>query len=64
MDNKLNLLTVSDIAERLSLSEPHARKLCRTGYLPAFKLGSKDYRIDETDLNSFIRSLKPSKVSA
>jgi excisionase family DNA binding protein len=60
MQTKFTLLTVNDIAERLLLSEQHARRLCREKRLPAFRLG-RDYRIDEADLNSYVESLKPAR---
>lgn len=51
------MLTISEVSERLNVSERTVRNLIYSGKLPAFKIGGS-YRLNETDLNEFINSSK------
>ena len=44
------LLTIQELAAATRFSERHLRNLARSGRLPAFKLGSKVWRISKTQL--------------
>ncbi|MDQ3254457.1 MAG: helix-turn-helix domain-containing protein [Acidobacteriota bacterium] len=45
----MNLLTTSEVAERLGVTVPRVHALIRVGRLPAAKMG-RDYFIKEADL--------------
>lgn len=47
------MLTTSEVAEKLNLSEKTIRNLIDSGELKAFKFG-RVYRISEEQLNNFI----------
>lgn len=47
------MLTTSEVAEKLNLSEKTIRNLIDSGELKAFKFG-RVYRISEEELNNFI----------
>lgn len=51
------MLSVKQVAERLNLSERSILNLIKEGRLPAFRIGGV-YRIEESDLNTFINSSK------
>ena len=47
------LLTVTQTAARLNTSVRNVRRWCRTGHLPAQKLGPRAGVIDEAELDGF-----------
>lgn len=49
------MLTTKDVAERLNVHPRTIRNLIETGELIAYKFG-RDYRITETDLETFIKN--------
>ncbi|WHH60954.1 helix-turn-helix domain-containing protein [Petroclostridium sp. X23] len=60
MDNSFmdkEILTVSQVAEYLQLSEMTTYKLVQEGKIPAFKIG-RHWRVKKSDLNAFIERLK------
>ncbi|MGE4282741.1 MAG: helix-turn-helix domain-containing protein [Clostridia bacterium] len=60
MDNTIidkEILTVSQVAEYLQLSEMTTYKLVQEGKMPAFKIG-RHWRVKKSDLNAFIERLK------
>ena len=60
MDNNISdkeILTVSQVAEYLQLSEMTTYKLVNEGKIPGFKIG-RHWRVKKSDLHSFIERLK------
>ncbi|MGJ9457387.1 helix-turn-helix domain-containing protein [Oceanobacillus sp. CF4.6] len=51
------IMTVSQVAEYLQLSEMTTYKLVQEGKLPSFKIG-RHWRVKKEDLNEFIEKLK------
>ena len=51
------MLSVSDVAERLNLSEKTIRNMIDAGHLKAFKFG-RVFRISEEQLQEFINNAK------
>ncbi|MFQ5922338.1 MAG: helix-turn-helix domain-containing protein [Anaerolineales bacterium] len=51
------LITVREIAEQLRVSPRTVYRLCRSGQLPAIKVG-KEWRIDRADLEQFLTKKK------
>jgi excisionase family DNA binding protein len=57
------LLSPDEVAERLSIKVRTAREWCRTGVLPAFKLGDRGLlRVRESDLAAFINGLERARA--
>lgn len=52
------LLEVSHAAKRLNVSQDTVRGFIRSGFLPALKLPTGYYRIRESALEEFIKSLE------
>lgn len=48
------LLTVAEVAAYLKLSRRTAWRWCKSGHLPAFKVGHQ-WRIAQRDLDAFVR---------
>ncbi|MBT2601109.1 MULTISPECIES: helix-turn-helix domain-containing protein [unclassified Oceanobacillus] len=58
MTNEVNeIMTVSQVAEYLQLSEMTTYKLVQDGKIPAFKIG-RHWRVKRIDLNELIERLK------
>lgn len=60
MDHNIHnkeILTVSQVAEYLQLSEMTTYKLVQEGKIPAFKIG-RHWRVKKSDLDAFIERLK------
>ncbi|ADC51670.1 DNA binding domain-containing protein [Alkalihalophilus pseudofirmus OF4] len=51
------IMTVTQVAEYLQLSEVSTYKLVQEGKIPAFKIG-RHWRVKKEDLNEFIERLK------
>ncbi|MRH44530.1 helix-turn-helix domain-containing protein [Aquibacillus halophilus] len=51
------IMTVSQVAEYLQLSEMTTYKLVQDAKIPAFKIG-RHWRVKKEDLNEFIERLK------
>ncbi|HER2025492.1 TPA: helix-turn-helix domain-containing protein [Streptococcus pyogenes] len=51
------IMTVTQVAEYLQLSEMTTYKLVQEGKLPAFKIGSH-WRVKKADLHEYIERLK------
>ncbi|MFQ5944070.1 MAG: helix-turn-helix domain-containing protein [Anaerolineales bacterium] len=51
------LLTVKEVTEQLRVSPKTVYRLCRSGQLPAIKIG-KEWRIDRADLDRFLAKKK------
>ncbi|WP_174733279.1 helix-turn-helix domain-containing protein [Mesobacillus harenae] len=51
------IMTVSQVAEYLQLSEMSTYKLVQEGKIPAFKIG-RHWRVKKEDLSEFIEKLK------
>jgi len=52
------LLSPDEVAERLGIKVRTAREWCRTGVLPAVKVGQRGLlRVKESDLNAYIDGL-------
>lgn len=51
------IMTVTQVAEYLQLSEMTTYKLVQEGKLPAFKIGSH-WRVQKADLHEYIERLK------
>lgn len=57
-DNHENeIMTVSDVAEYLKISEMTTYKFVQDGKIPAFKVG-RHWRVKRSDLSQFIEKLK------
>jgi excisionase family DNA binding protein len=52
-----HLLTPEQVAERMNLSVLTVRAWLRSGRLPGVKPGGRIWRVRETDLDEYIRSL-------
>ncbi|MFC7062932.1 helix-turn-helix domain-containing protein [Halobacillus seohaensis] len=52
-----DIMTISQVAEYLQLSEMTTYKLAQSGSIPAFKIGSH-WRVKKTDLHECIEKLK------
>jgi excisionase family DNA binding protein len=53
---QVEALTMSDVAERLQLSEATCYRLCRAGQLPAVKVG-RSWRMDPRELDGLLTSV-------
>ncbi|WP_174733201.1 helix-turn-helix domain-containing protein [Mesobacillus harenae] len=51
------IMTVSQVAEYLQLSEMSTYKLVQEGKIPAFKIG-RHWRVKKEDITEFIEKLK------
>lgn len=51
------MLTSKEVAERLVITERTVLNFIKKGTLKAYRIGGQ-YRIDETDLNEFIKQSK------
>ncbi len=51
------IMTVTQVAKYLQLSEMSTYKLVQEGKIPAFKIG-RHWRVKKEDLNDFIEKLK------
>ena len=51
------IMTVSEVAEYLKISEVTTYKLVQEGRLPAFKIG-RHWRLKKSDLTEYIEKLK------
>lgn len=49
------MLTVKEVADRLSVSERQVRKWVESGELDRFRIGLRGYRIPESSLSDFVR---------
>jgi excisionase family DNA binding protein len=49
------MLTVKEVADRLSVSERQVRKWVESGELDRFRIGLRGYRIPESSLIDFVR---------
>lgn len=52
----MELLTVTEVAKELRLSEEHVRVLVRQGKLTTVRLGERGIRFRRQDLHEFIES--------
>lgn len=52
----MELLTVTEVAKELRLSEEHVRVLVRQGKLTTVRLGERGIRFRRQDLNEFVES--------
>ena len=58
MANPLNtLLKPADVAQRLNVSHGTVLRFCRTGQIPAFRLGAQ-WRIDASEFQAWLASQK------
>ena len=58
------IMTITEVAEYLKISEVTTYKLVQEGKMPAFKIG-RHWRIKKSDLTEFIETLKRSeKISS
>lgn len=51
------IMTVTEVAEYLKISEVTTYKLVQDGKMPAFKIG-RHWRVKKSDLSEFIEKLK------
>ncbi len=51
-------MTVEQIAKDLSVSEDFVRGLIRSGELPAYRVGKKEYRVKIDDYERFLEERK------
>ncbi|MGH1563091.1 helix-turn-helix domain-containing protein [Mumia sp. DW29H23] len=54
----INVLTTSQVAERLAMTEDYVRRQCESGALRAVKLGNR-WRITEAALEQFLAGNAP-----
>lgn len=52
-----DIMTISQVAEYLQISEMTTYKLVQEGKIPAFKIG-RHWRVKKDDLHEFIEKLK------
>ncbi|ASF38917.1 MULTISPECIES: helix-turn-helix domain-containing protein [Halobacillus] len=57
MDNEQEIMTVSQVAEYLQISEVTTYKLVQEGRIPGFKIG-RHWRVRKEDLREHIRKLQ------
>lgn len=57
MKNENEIMTVSEVAEYLKISEVTTYKFVQEGKIPGFKIG-RHWRIKRSDLDEFIEKLK------
>ncbi|WP_207641239.1 helix-turn-helix domain-containing protein [Clostridium akagii] len=55
--NETEIMTVSEVAAYLKISEVTTYKLVQQGKIPAFKIG-RHWRVKRSDLGEFIEQLK------
>lgn len=55
---KVELLTVKEVARRLKRAEYTIRAWLRAGKLKGIKIGNKDWRVSEDDLNDYLNHCK------
>ncbi|MEW9097273.1 MAG: helix-turn-helix domain-containing protein [Clostridiaceae bacterium] len=53
------IMTITEVAEYLKISEVTTYKLVQEGKMPAFKIG-RHWRVKKSDLTEFIETLKRS----
>ena len=51
----INLMTVKDVAKTLKVCVPVVQRMCKSGSLPAVKIG-KSYRIEVSEFETWYRS--------
>lgn len=56
-NNNDEIMTVSEVAKYLKISEVTTYKFVQEGKIPAFKIG-RHWRVKKSDLNEFIEKLK------
>lgn len=54
-DNELEMLTINEVAELLSVTRQTVNTLVKTGKLKKIKIGDRAVRISRADLEEFIR---------
>ena len=52
----MGLMSVSEVAQKLEISEQWVRKLIKRNELKGTRVGSKLWVIDEADLNEYIKN--------
>jgi excisionase family DNA binding protein len=57
-DEKPVYYTVEEVKDILKVSLETVRRYVRSGKLPAIKLGNKYIRIEKSDLEAFLKTLK------
>ncbi|SDP63259.1 helix-turn-helix domain-containing protein [Halobacillus aidingensis] len=57
MENELEIMTISQVAEFLQISEVTTYKLVQEGRIPGFKIG-RHWRVKKEDLREHIRKLQ------
>ncbi|SFG53036.1 DNA binding domain-containing protein, excisionase family [Halobacillus alkaliphilus] len=57
MDNEQEIMTVSQVADYLQISEVTTYKLVQEGRIPGFKIG-RHWRVRKEDLREHIRKLQ------
>ncbi|MFZ5944001.1 MAG: helix-turn-helix domain-containing protein [Bacillota bacterium] len=57
MEKENKIMTISQVAEYLQISEVTTYKLVQEGKIPAFKVG-RHWRVVKDDLNEFIEKQK------
>jgi excisionase family DNA binding protein len=57
LDNEKEIMTVTQVAEYLQISEITTYKLVNEGKIKAFKIG-RHWRVKKEDLSEFIEKLK------
>lgn len=57
MDHEREIMTISQVAEYLQISEMTTYKLVQNREIPAFKIG-RHWRVKKEDLSEYIEELK------
>ncbi|KHE72586.1 MULTISPECIES: helix-turn-helix domain-containing protein [Halobacillus] len=57
MENEQEIMTISQVAEYLQISEVTTYKLVQEGRIPGFKIG-RHWRVKKEDLREHIRKLQ------
>ena len=58
----MGLITVDMAAERLLVSRKTVDRMIRRGVLPAYRIGPKAVRIDEDDLDAYVKGNRVAPV--
>ena len=52
------MLKVEEVANRLGMDSRTVQRLINDGKLPAFRFAKREFRVNETDLDEFIKNSK------
>lgn len=55
----MQMLKTKEVARRLNYSQPHVARLIREGHIKAVRIGRRNYRVVDAEVDRFIAALEP-----